>query len=821
MLTYNLLAMVSTRGQAFRSLLIAVVGLVLAVGASVGCDESSEPSVVPSPVMDTPTPTVVRPEFRPTKTPVPPEIVIVTATPEQEVGVVETLAAGVMASVVPLLTPLPTYTPFPTHTPFPTWTPLPTATVVPPTATPTPSATFTWTPTPSLTPTATETSTPTPTSTVAPTATPTPEPAPTATSTLTPSATPTATLTPVPTSTHTPTEVPTETPTATATFTLTPTATATHTATLTPTPTSTTTSTATPTHTATVTPTPGEQVYTTEELAAFARPGVVCVWTAGGCATGWVYKVENSGQVWVMTNQHVVDDNVTATIYPAIGGGPYTGDVVGVDELRDLAVVRFCCERRLRALELAGVGDVPLGAEVVAFGYPYRARVVSGLSVSNGIVSLVEFNRQRDSWLVQTDAAINPGNSGGPLVDKFGKVVGTVRSKVEQTPGGRPIDNIGFAVASRTIAERLSALESGAGRVPTATPTVTPTPTSIPPPAIRPTAVPAGWDLVLAAVGDADQRDLDADERQVVADWLGLPTGELPSVESGYRLASRSDERSDDVHIENSGSWLLIFTGIDDSFGGYKPYLTSGPALLYGRVCRDSENCDRAVFRELSEYLSLDEDVGSGRSNLSPWLTVSASIPSGMSIRIEVVAYYTSREAMPTATATPTAFPTATPTPTPETVGQSLVLVAVGESGQRTLDAAKRGVVANVLAIAEGTLPNVEEGYRLKSSNDEGNEIYVGSSGDLDLTFGEIAGSFSGYKAVDFDRQIKMFGRACVDGQSCDAAIFEGLSGAYIEIDEGLITGTNAVPSSIRLTASVPASWSLRIEMIAYYTLGE
>ena len=756
MLTYNLLAMVSTRGQAFRSLLIAVVGLVLAVGASVGCDESSEPSVVPSPVMDTPTPTVVRPEFRPTKTPVPPEIVIVTATPEQEVGVVETLAAGVMASVVPLLTPLPTYTPLPTHTPFPTWTPLPTATDVPPTVTPTPSATFTWTPTPSLTPSATETSTPTPTSTVAPTATPTPEPAPTATSTLTPSATPTATLTstPVPTSTHTPTEVPTETPTATATFTLTPTATATHTATLTPTPTSTATSTATPTHTATVTPTPGEQVYTTEELVAFARPGVVCVWTAGGCATGWVYKVENSGRVWVMTNQHVVDDNVTATIYPAIGGGPYTGDVVGVDELRDLAVVRFCCERRLRALELAGVGDVPLGAEVVAFGYPYRARVVSGLSVSNGIVSLVEFNRQRDSWLVQTDAAINPGNSGGPLVDKFGKVVGTVRSKVEQTPGGRPIDNIGFAVASRTIAERLSALESGAGRVPTATPTVTPTPTSIPPPAIRPTAVPAGWDLVLAAVGDADQRDLDADERQVVADWLGVRAGELPAVEAGYRLVARRDEQSTEVVINAPGSYAVTFAEIPSSFGGYRPLLVEGPVKFYGRACRDGEDCDRAVFRELSEFVDLDEDVGSGSRNVAPWTALNATLPADVSLRIEVVAYYTSRTTIPTSTATPMAIATVTPTPTPtpETVGQSLVLVAVGESGQRTLGAAKRGVVADVLAIAEGAVPDVEVGYRLKSSDDEGNEIYVGTSGDVDLTFGEIARSFSGYKAVDFDR---------------------------------------------------------------------
>ena len=108
---------------------------------------------------------------------------------------------------------------------------------------------------------------------------------------------------------------------------------------------------------------------------------------------------------------------------------------------------------------------------------------------------------------------------------------------------------------------------------------------------------------------------------------------------------------------------------------------------------------------------------------------------------------------MPTATATPTAVPTATPTPTPETVGQSLVLVAVGESGQRTLDAAKRGVVADVVGVMSAEVPDVEVGYRLKSSDDEGNEIYVETSGDVNLTFGEIAGSFSGYKrSISIDR---------------------------------------------------------------------
>ena len=76
--------MVSINGHAIRYLLIAVMGLVLAVGAIVGCSEEGEPTRAPSPVADTPTPTAVRPAFNPTKTPVPPEIVIVTATPLRE-----------------------------------------------------------------------------------------------------------------------------------------------------------------------------------------------------------------------------------------------------------------------------------------------------------------------------------------------------------------------------------------------------------------------------------------------------------------------------------------------------------------------------------------------------------------------------------------------------------------------------------------------------------------------------------------------------------------------------------------------------------------
>ena len=178
----------------------------------------------------------------------------------------------------------------------------------------------------------------------------------------------------------------------------------------------------------------------------------------------------------MITNEHVVEDDTEVQIYPASGGGPYTGEVIGVDELRDLAVVRICCNSGLRALALAEPSEVRQGAEVVAFGYPYRAGVLSGLSVSDGIISSIGYYQRRDSYTVQTTAESNPGNSGGPLVNMFGKVVGTIRSSVDFSPSGRPIDGIAFAVAARTIRDRLSALEGGEGRVPTPTSTIAPTP---------------------------------------------------------------------------------------------------------------------------------------------------------------------------------------------------------------------------------------------------------------------------------------------------------------------------------------------------------
>ncbi|MCY4475189.1 MAG: serine protease [Chloroflexi bacterium] len=407
------------------------------------------------------------------------------------------------------------------------------------------------------------------------------------------------------------------------------------------------------------------RTYTTEELADFAQPRVVYVRTSDGSGTGWVYKVDNSGSAWILTNEHVVDDDATVTIYPASGGGPYTGEVIGTDALRDLAVVRICCNTVLRAFELASQDEVRPGAEVLAFGYPYSAGVlVSELSVSDGIVSRIGLDSRRDSYTVQTTAESNPGNSGGPLVNTFGKVVGTMWGSVDRTPRGRPIDGVAFAVAPRTIRARLSALESGAGRVPTPTPT--PTPTLGPPPSCARSSDPSldpMWLLVLVGVGNADQRTLNAEERRCVAEAVSSQISELPEVETGFKLIDFQNAGGDEVIVDYSGNWTLSFSGALGSFQGFKQFQLDAPVQFFGRVCRDGENCRNTHFQDLSGgYISLDEDVYSGTTDVAPWVRLSASVPNGYSIRIEMIAYYTAKMQ---ATADPSPTPTPTPLPLP------------------------------------------------------------------------------------------------------------------------------------------------------------
>ena len=132
----------------------------------------------------------------------------------------------------------------------------------------------------------------------------------------------------------------------------------------------------------------------------------------------------------------------------------YEADVLGIDELADIAVVQLPPGRLLHPVPLGDSSLAEVGDEVIVIGYPLGLRTVStGVVSAKPVRGGVEY--------IQTDAAINPGNSGGPLLNAVGHVIGINTSKIEETGSGRPVDNIGFSVAINEAKARLEALTAG------------------------------------------------------------------------------------------------------------------------------------------------------------------------------------------------------------------------------------------------------------------------------------------------------------------------------------------------------------------------
>ena len=246
---------------------------------------------------------------------------------------------------------------------------------------------------------------------------------------------------------------PTSVPIPTATTVPTPTATATPVPTLTPTP----TPPPTPTPAPTPTPTPTSEM-TIAAIVASVESGVVRIQTETAVGSGFIYKIDSSTkEAWILTNQHVVSNQsqVTVTIENITS---YTGQVLGVDILRDLAVVQICCSADFNALALGDSASNIKGSVVVAIGYPLG--VVDSARVTSGIISASYYDSTFDRWVTQTDASLNPGNSGGPLFNMFGQVIGVTTYVQRESLGGVSVEGTGFAVNEQTFRSRISELES-------------------------------------------------------------------------------------------------------------------------------------------------------------------------------------------------------------------------------------------------------------------------------------------------------------------------------------------------------------------------
>ncbi|MBS3939539.1 MAG: trypsin-like peptidase domain-containing protein [Actinobacteria bacterium] len=163
-----------------------------------------------------------------------------------------------------------------------------------------------------------------------------------------------------------------------------------------------------------------------------------------GLGSGVIYRSDG----YILTNHHVIRGASSLRVRLS-SGDLLEGEVIGSDELNDLAVVRIDRDD-LPAVNVRDTSEEPLivGEQVVAIGSPFGLQA----SVTSGIISALDRQLRVDEEeagalvipsVIQTDAAINPGNSGGALVDARGRLVGINTAILTRTGASQ---GVGFAV---------------------------------------------------------------------------------------------------------------------------------------------------------------------------------------------------------------------------------------------------------------------------------------------------------------------------------------------------------------------------------------
>jgi len=177
------------------------------------------------------------------------------------------------------------------------------------------------------------------------------------------------------------------------------------------------------------------------------------------------FKVDNMGSGvlvspdgYIITNTHVVD-NATEVIVTLRGGKSYEAQLVGVDKLTDIALVKVD-DSDLPFANLGNSDELIVGEWAVALGNPLglfdvnhqptaTAGIISGVKMDFGLKEAGHVYQD----MIQTDAAINPGNSGGPLVNALGEVIGINTFIMTGSNYSSGSIGIGFAIPINRVKE--------------------------------------------------------------------------------------------------------------------------------------------------------------------------------------------------------------------------------------------------------------------------------------------------------------------------------------------------------------------------------
>lgn len=163
----------------------------------------------------------------------------------------------------------------------------------------------------------------------------------------------------------------------------------------------------------------------------------------------------------ILTSFFNVDGKVKSITVTLADGNTAPGTLLGVDESKDIALIKVDpAGLKLKPVEWAE-GNVDLGQFVMALG---RSPDPKSGTATRGIVSAVDRIDQAYNAIweqsIQFDAKANYGNSGGPLIDLKGRMVGIVAHVRLQSPWGQN-SGISFATPNWKIKEVLADLKAG------------------------------------------------------------------------------------------------------------------------------------------------------------------------------------------------------------------------------------------------------------------------------------------------------------------------------------------------------------------------
>ena len=149
---------------------------------------------------------------------------------------------------------------------------------------------------------------------------------------------------------------------------------------------------------------------------------------------------------YVVTNNHVVGENVREITIALPDKREIKGKVIGTDPATDIALLKISATG-LPVVPWGDSSQLRVGEWVLAIGSPFQLSqtVTAGIVSATGRANL-NFADYED--FIQTDAAINPGNSGGALINTRGELVG-INTGIYSESGG--YQGIGFAVPSKLV----------------------------------------------------------------------------------------------------------------------------------------------------------------------------------------------------------------------------------------------------------------------------------------------------------------------------------------------------------------------------------